>query len=143
MRIESTFTDKKLLIVVLFGFLNIKSVKIYAIPFIFSTTLLLYKLDTLLLKQKNLHVLDISFSAFVLRWRPWYYAPQPSPEYSCGKRSGDGLGAMHLGLHLSTHVEKETCYILATHLGLHLTVLSTHAEKETRYIQYGLLFLFQ
>jgi hypothetical protein len=28
-----------LLIVVLFGFLNIKSVKIYAIPFIFSTTL--------------------------------------------------------------------------------------------------------
>jgi hypothetical protein len=38
-----------LLIVVLFDFLNIKSVKIYAIPFIFSTTLLLYKLDTLLL----------------------------------------------------------------------------------------------
>jgi hypothetical protein len=37
-----------LLIVVLFGFLNIKSVKIYAIAFIFSTTLLLYKLDTLL-----------------------------------------------------------------------------------------------
>jgi hypothetical protein len=30
-----------LLIVVLFGFLNIKSVKIYAIPYIFSTTLLL------------------------------------------------------------------------------------------------------
>jgi hypothetical protein len=36
-----------LLIVVLFGFLNIKGVKIYAIPYIFSTTLLLYKLDTL------------------------------------------------------------------------------------------------
>ena len=31
-----------LLIVVLFDFLNIKSVKLYAIPFIFSTTLLLY-----------------------------------------------------------------------------------------------------
>jgi hypothetical protein len=38
-----------LLIVVLFDFLNIKSVNIYAIPYIFSTTLLLYKLDTLLL----------------------------------------------------------------------------------------------
>jgi hypothetical protein len=30
--------------------------------------------------------------------------------------------------------------ISATHLGLHL---STHAEKETRYIQYGPLLLFQ
>ena len=49
-----------LLIVVLFGFLNIKSVKIYAITYIFATTLLLYKLDTLLLKQKNLPVLDIT-----------------------------------------------------------------------------------
>jgi hypothetical protein len=48
-----------LLIVVLFDFLNIKSVKIYAIPYIFSTTLLLYKLDTLLLKQMNFPVLDI------------------------------------------------------------------------------------
>jgi hypothetical protein len=34
--------------------------------------------------------------------------------------SGDGLGATHLGLHPSTH-----------------------AEKETRYIQYGPLLLFQ
>jgi hypothetical protein len=34
--------------------------------------------------------------------------------------SGDGLGAAHLGLHQSTH-----------------------AEKETRYIQYGPLLLFQ
>ena len=34
--------------------------------------------------------------------------------------SGDGLAATHLGLHLSTH-----------------------AEKETRYIQYGPLLLFQ
>jgi hypothetical protein len=49
-----------LLIVVLFGFLNIKSVKTYAIPYIFATTLLLYKLDTLVLKQKNLPVLDIT-----------------------------------------------------------------------------------
>jgi hypothetical protein len=61
------FTDKKLLIVVLFGFLNIKSVKIYAIPFIFSTTLLLYKLDTLLLKQKNLPVFDITGFFFRIR----------------------------------------------------------------------------
>jgi hypothetical protein len=50
-----------------------------------------FKLDTLLLKQKNLPVLDIyiewvSFSAFVLRWQPWCYAPRPSTEYSCGKR---------------------------------------------------------
>ena len=60
-------TDKNLLIVVLFGFLNIKSVKIYAIPFVFSTTLLLYKLDTLLLKQKNLPVLDITGFFFHIR----------------------------------------------------------------------------
>jgi hypothetical protein len=25
--------------------------------------------------------------------------------------SGDGLGTMHLGRHLSTHAEKKTCYI--------------------------------
>jgi hypothetical protein len=56
-----------LLIVVLFGFLNIKSVKTYAIPFIFSKTLLLYKLDTLLLKQKNLPVLDITGFFFRIR----------------------------------------------------------------------------
>jgi hypothetical protein len=53
MRIERTLTDKIFLIVVLFGFLNIKSEKIYAIPHIFSTTLLLYKLDTLLLKPRT------------------------------------------------------------------------------------------
>jgi hypothetical protein len=44
-----------------------KSVKIYAIPYIFATTLSLYKLDTLLLKQKNLPVLKkpvISNTAF-------------------------------------------------------------------------------
>ena len=48
------------LIVVLFDFLNIKSVKTYAIPYIFSTTLLLYKLDTLLLKQKNFPVFSFA-----------------------------------------------------------------------------------
>jgi hypothetical protein len=36
-------------------------------PFIFSTTLLLYKLDTLLLKQKNLSVLDITGFFFRIR----------------------------------------------------------------------------
>ena len=82
-----------LLIVVLFGFLNIKSVKIYAIPFIFSTTLLLYKLDTLLLKQKNLPVLDITGFFFRIRTQVTALvhsnciAPRPSPEYSCGKRN--------------------------------------------------------
>jgi hypothetical protein len=55
------------LIVVLFGFLNIKSVKIYAIPFIVWTTLLLYKLYILLLKQKNLPVLDIKGFFFRIR----------------------------------------------------------------------------
>jgi hypothetical protein len=81
-----------LLIVVLLGFLNIKRVKIYAIPFIFSTALLLYKLDTLLLMQNNLPVLDITGFFF----RIWY--------------SDDALGATHLGHHLSTHAEKETRY---------------------------------
>jgi hypothetical protein len=76
-----------LLIVVLFGFLNIKSVKIYAIPYIFSTTLA-----------------RVGYNGFLF---PHSY-------------SGDGIGATHLGLHLSTH-----------------------AEKETRYIQYGPLLLLQ
>jgi uncharacterized integral membrane protein len=56
-----------LLIVVLFGFLNIKSVKLYAIPFTFSITLLVYKLDTLLLKQKKFPVLDITGFFFYIR----------------------------------------------------------------------------
>ena len=56
-----------MLIVVLFGFLNITSVKTYAISYIFSSTLLLYKLDTLLLKQKNLPVLDITGFFFRIR----------------------------------------------------------------------------
>jgi len=81
-------TDKNLLILVLFGFLNIKSVKIYAIPFIFSTTLLLFKLDTLLLKKKNLPVLDIT--GFFFRIRTQVTA----------------LVLMHLCLPLSTHAEK-------------------------------------
>jgi hypothetical protein len=76
-----------LLIVVLFGFLNIKSVKIYAIPYIFSTTLA-----------------HIGYNGFLF---PHSY-------------SGDSIGATHLGLHLSTH-----------------------AEKETRYIQYGPLLVLQ
>jgi hypothetical protein len=41
--------------------------KTYAITFIFSTTLLLYKLDTLLLKQNNLSVLDITGFFFRIR----------------------------------------------------------------------------
>jgi hypothetical protein len=51
----------------------------------------LCKLDTLLLKQKNLPVLDITVVF------PHSY-------------SGDDIGAKHLGLHLSTHAEKETRY---------------------------------
>ena len=77
-----------MLIVVLFGFLNIKSVKIYAIPYIFAPTLLLYKLDTLLLKQKEFA--RIGYNGFLF--------PHSN--------SGDGLGATYLGLHLSTHAEK-------------------------------------
>ena len=56
-------------------------------PFICSTTLLLYKLDTLLLKQKNVPVLDIT--GFFFRIRTQVTA----------------FGATHLGLHLSTHAE--------------------------------------
>ena len=61
----------------LFDFLNIKSVKTYAIPYIFSTTLLLYKLDTLLLKPKNLPVLDITGFFFRIRtqWTACQYGP--------------------------------------------------------------------
>jgi hypothetical protein len=81
-----------LLIVVLFGFLNIKSVKVYAIPFIFATTQLLYKLDTLLLTQKNLPVLDIT--GFFFRIRTQVTALQWTSAFT-----------------LSTHAEKETHYI--------------------------------
>jgi hypothetical protein len=59
-------------------------------PFIFLTTLLLYKLDTLLLKQKNLPVLDITGFFF---------------------RMLTQVTALVLRRHLSTNAEKETCYI--------------------------------
>ena len=55
--------------------------------YIFATTLLLYKLDTLLLKQKNLPVLDITGFFFRMSTQT------------------------HHGLHLNTHAEKETRYI--------------------------------
>jgi hypothetical protein len=72
--------------------------------FFFSTTLLLYKLDTLLLKQKKLPVLDLTGFFFRIRtqvkalvlhtsaftWvlmRKKKSVTRPSPEYSCGKRN--------------------------------------------------------
>jgi hypothetical protein len=55
---------------------------------IFSTTLLLYKLDTLLLKQKNLPALDITGFFFRIRTQ-----------------------VTDRGLHLSTNAEKETRYV--------------------------------
>ena len=64
-------------------------------PYMFSTTLLLYKLDTLLLKQKKLPVSDITGFFFRILY----------------SYSGDGLGATLLGHHLSTHAEKESRYI--------------------------------
>jgi hypothetical protein len=72
---------------VLFGFLNIKCVKIYVMPYIFATTLLLYKLDTLLLKQNNLSVLDITGFFFRMSTQVKAEVARPSPEYSCGKRN--------------------------------------------------------
>ena len=74
-----------MLVVVLFGFLNIKSVKIYAIPYIVSATLLLYKLDTLLLKQKNLPVLDITGFYFRIRTQVMAFVLRTSAFTSCGK----------------------------------------------------------
>jgi hypothetical protein len=80
-----------LLIVVLFGFLNIKSVKIYAIPFIFST--LIVQVRYIIIETKEFA--RIGYNGFLF---PHSY-------------SGDGLGATHLGFHLSTRAEKETRYI--------------------------------
>ena len=91
-----------LLIVVLFGFLNIKSVKLYAIPFIFSITLLLYKLDTLLLKQKNFLVLDITGFFFCIRTQMTALVL---------RTSAFTWVRMRQGRHLSTNAEKETRYI--------------------------------
>ena len=84
-----------MLIVVLFGFLNIKSVKIYAIPFIFSTTLLLHKLDLYIIIETK-EFARIGYNGFLF---PHSY-------------SGDGLGATHLGLHLSTHAETFVSIVL-------------------------------
>jgi hypothetical protein len=132
-----------LLIVVLFGFLNIKSVKIYAIPgwrlrfvaprpspeyecgkrnllypiransfvsiimyptctiksvekiygmaYIFTLLMFRKPNKTTINKNKTTNFYrSTSFRfLFIFRywWRPWCYEPQPSPEYSCGKRS--------------------------------------------------------
>jgi hypothetical protein len=81
-----------LLIVVLFGFLNIKSVKIYAIPYIFST-LFIVQVGYIIIETKEFA--RIGYNRFLF---PHSY-------------SGDGLGATNLSLHLSTHAEKETHYI--------------------------------
>ena len=59
-------------------------------PYIFATTLLLYKLDTLLLKQNKFPVLDITGFFF---------------------RMSTQVKAEVLSLHPSTHAEKETRYI--------------------------------
>ena len=53
----------------------------------FSRTLLLYKLDTLLLQQNNLSVLDITGFFFRIRTQVPALVLRPSPEYSCGKRN--------------------------------------------------------
>ena len=89
-----------MLIVVLFDFLNIKSVETYAIYF-FNNTIIV-QVRYIIIETKEFS--RIGYNVFLF---PHSY-------------SGDGLGAMHLGLHLSTH-----------------------AEKETRYIQYSPLLLFQ
>ena len=77
-----------LLIVVLFGFLNIKSVKIYAIPYIFFNNTIIVQVRYIIIETKEFS--RIGYNGFLF-----------SHSYS-----GDGLGATHLGLHLSTHVEK-------------------------------------
>jgi hypothetical protein len=94
-------TDKNLLIVVLFGFLNIKSVKIWYGIYFFNNTIIV-QVRYIIIETKEFA--RIGYNGFLF---PHSY-------------SGDGLGATHLGLHPSTH-----------------------AEKETRYIQYGPLLLFQ
>ena len=91
-----------MLIVVLFDFLNIKSVKIYAIPYMFFNNTIIVQVRYIIIETKELARIGYNGLLF-----PHSY-------------SGDGLGAMHLGFHLSTY-----------------------AEKETRYIQYGPLLLFQ
>jgi hypothetical protein len=75
-------TDKNLLIVVLFGFLNIKSVKIYAIPYIFSTTIV--QVRYIIIETKEFARIGYNGSLFQHLY------------------SGDGLGVTHLGLHPST-----------------------------------------
>ena len=57
--------------------------------------------------------------------------------------SGDGLGATHLGLHLSTHAEKETRYIQYGPVLSTIETKEANAGKESRYIQYGKIHLFQ
>ena len=86
----------------LFGFLYIKSVKIYAIPYIFFNNTIIVQIRYIIIETKEFACIEYngfvfpheysgegrgaSFSAFVFRWRHWCCAPRPSPEYSCGKK---------------------------------------------------------
>ena len=89
-----TLTDKKLslLIVVLFGFLNIKSVnKIYAIPYLFFNSTIIVQVRYIIIETKEFARIRYNGLLF-----PYSY-------------SGDGLDATHLGLNLimSTHADKK------------------------------------
>ena len=91
-------TDKKivvlfLVIVVLFGFLNIKSVKNICHTIYFFNNTIIVQVRYIIIETKE--VARNGYNGYLF---PHSY-------------SGDGLGATHLGLHLSTHVEKETRYI--------------------------------
>ena len=80
-------TDKNLLIVVLFGFLNIKSVKIWYGIYFFNNTIIV-QVRYIIIETKEFA--RIGYNGFLF---PHSY-------------SGDGLGATHLGLNLSTHAKK-------------------------------------
>ena len=82
-----------MLIVVLFGFLNIKSVKIY-----------IYLLNNTIIVQVRYIIIEtkefsrIGYNGFLF---PHSYSgdvPRPSPEYSCGKRNkGDCVRIVYIG----------------------------------------------
>ena len=86
-------------------------------------TLLLYKLHYYWNKRNGQYwIYQVSFNAFVIRWRPWWYAPRPSPEYSCRKSNWCIIWLTYVFLFLP-RLAKKTVW---------LNLMTLHSEKKKK-----------
>ena len=84
-------------------------------------TLLLYKLHYYWNKRNGQYwIYQVSFNAFVIRWRPWWYAPRPSPKYSCRKSNWCIIWLTYAFLFLP-RLAKKTVW---------LNLMTLHSEKK-------------